>query len=338
MSSTVIVDAMGGDFSPAVSVEASIQFCNENKKSSIILVGNEKEIFQHLGKTVIPNNLEIHHAPEVIFMDEKPSIAYRQKPKSSIHVGLELLKEGKGDAFFSTGNTGAVITTAYFALGLLPNITRPALSIMFPAQNGHKVVFLDLGATVDPKPEHLRDFAHMGEAFSCFVTEKRNPKVSILSVGQEEGKGNALVIETAKLIKDSVNYAGFIEGNHLLSNEDIDVVVTDGFTGNVTLKTIEGLTETIYSLLKARITPYSGWLKLHKILIKKFFASTFSRFDYSLYGSSVVLGVNKLVGIGHGRSNVTAFKTGIQTLSIYAENNFIDHFSKRVAEKSEKSQ
>ncbi len=336
MPATIVVDGMGGDHFPQVPVEAALEVCRERPDITVILVGIESELLASFPKgSKKPPNLIIEHAPEYIRMDESPSIAVRKKPQSSLHRGIEILKEGRADAFFSTGNTGAIVAAGYFVSGLALGIHRPALSIIYPALNKRKVVLLDLGATVDPKAEHLAQFAAMGAAFSS-ATGVSNPEVRMLSVGEENIKGKPLVLEAADMMRSMVNYKGFIEGNQLFKNPEADVVVTDGFTGNIALKIIEGLSETIYGLIKERIAPHRRWIKLSSFLFKHYFASTFSRFNYTLYGSAVLLGLNHFVGIGHGRSNVAAFKTGILTLAQYAENNFAATFKKELEKGLEK--
>jgi len=323
MTSTIVVDAMGGDHFPDMVVESSLSICRENDNINIILTGDEGLIKSSIDKSgECPGNLEIVHAPDVISMHDSPSAVIRQKKGSSIHIGLNLLKEGRGDAFFSAGNSGAIMALSYFILGLLKNISRPASAINYPAYNGREIVFLDLGATMDAKATHLRDFALMGSALSTFITGNESPLVSLLNIGEESAKGKSAVIKAAKAIQSSaVNYGGFIESDKMFFSPEVDVIVADGFTGNITLKTVEGLSEAIFGIIKN---------KLPGNFLNKFFKSTFSRFDYSLYGSALLLGVNSLVGIGHGKSSKKALKTGILTLAEQCENNFMHVFKENI--------
>ncbi len=321
---------MGGDTSPEINVEAAHSICSSHKDINIILSGREKEIFSCLKSFgPIPQNLEIVNCDESISMEDSPAESFRSKPDSSIHKGISLLKEGKGDAFYSTGNTGAVVAASYFILGLIDGISRPALSILFPAHNGRKIVLLDLGATVDAKASHLKDFALMGSEFSKIATGKSNPEVSILSVGKEQIKGKSTVLRAAEKIAPIVNYAGFVEGNNLFDDPAFDVVVTDGFTGNILLKTLEGLSETLLTLIKEN-SRKSIWFRLYTFLFRHALTSQLSRFDYSLYGAGLLLGPKKLIGIGHGRSNVSAFKTGILSLHRYVSEGFNEKFVEQV--------
>ncbi len=330
MTSTVIVDAMGGDNAPVVPVFSSLEVCNENPDIKVLLVGSEKVIRACLGDAKIPENLEIIDAGESIEMGETPSLAFRSKGNSSIHIGMDLLVEGKGNAFFSAGNTGAIVTAAYFKSGVIPNITRPALATSYPSVDKHKLIILDLGATLDPKSENLFDFGVLGEAYRFFMTGLEDSKISILNVGTEEGKGNKKIAEAAEMIKNSpLNYNGFIESNILFSHPETDVVVTDAFTGNVALKTVEGLTETISQLIKARIAPLQ-LAKVQTFVFNKVFGEVFRMFQYNLYGTAFLLGVNHFIGIGHGRSDKKAFKNAILRLKRYSERNFTKKIADRV--------
>ncbi len=327
----VIVDAMGGDHAPAVPVAAALRVCREHRLLRVLLVGDERLIADAMPPGVtIPRNLEIVHAPEQILMDEPAAAAARLKQHSSMHVGMRLLVEGKGDAFFTVGNTGAAVAVSHFVSGPLPGIFRPALAVVFPTLKQEKLVLLDLGATADVKSETLFHFALLGQAFSHCITGLAEPRVKILSVGEEGTKGKTTVIKAAEWAAKSLNYRGFVEGNLLFKDPGADVVVTDGFTGNISLKVIEGLSETLYELIRAKIAPHRYWMKVSGLLFKALFGPAFQRFDYTRYGSAVLLGINHLVGIGHGRSNIAAFRTGILTLARYAEENLQRRLVRRV--------
>lgn len=330
MTSTVIVDAMGGDNAPVVPVLSSLEVCKENPDINIILVGSEREIYEHIKLSDIPSNLEIVPAEEEITMSDKPSSAFRSKANSSIHVGIDLLTQGKGDAFFSAGNTGAIVTAAYFKSGVIPNISRPALATSYPSVDKHKLIILDLGATLDPKSENLFDFGVLGEAYRFFMTGLEDSRISILNVGSEESKGSKKILAAAEMLKKSpLNYIGFIESNILFSHPETDVVVTDAFTGNIALKTVEGLTETISQLIKAKIAP-PQLQKIQTFVFNRIFGEVFKMFQYNLYGTAFLLGVNHFIGIGHGRSDKKAFKNAVLRLDRYTKRNFIGKFKARV--------
>lgn len=321
---------MGGDNAPVVPVFSSLEVCNENPDIKILLVGSKNLIIDCLGDAKIPENLEVIDAGESIEMGETPSLAFRNKGNSSVHVALDLLVQGKGDAFFSAGNTGAIVTAAYFKSGVIPNITRPALATSYPSVDKHKLIILDLGATLDPKAENLFDFGVLGEAYRFFMTGLEDSKISILNVGTEEGKGSKKIAEAAEMFKESpLNYKGFIESNILFSHPETDVVVTDAFTGNVALKTVEGLTETISQLIKAKIAP-PQLAKVQTFVFNKVFGEVFRNFQYNLYGTAFLLGINHFVGIGHGRSDKKAFKNAILRLKRYSERNFTKKIADRV--------
>ncbi len=336
MSSTIIVDAMGGDNSPGIPVNSSLKLCREFSNLKIILVGYKPEIFDHISG-VIPDNLEIVHADDEITMDDSPVSAYKGRQGSSIHKGIELLTRNKGDAFFSLGNTGAVVTISYFKSGIMDDISRPALATIYPSVDSRKMIFLDLGATIDPKPSNILDFALMGESYRYCITGLKDSRVGILNVGEEKTKGTKLVREASEMISNvPLNYVGFVEGNHLFIEQKADVIVTDAFTGNVALKTIEGLNETFVYMIKSMIAP-PKWEKTSSFFFNKIFPDALSRFQYNLYGSALLLGVNHLVGIGHGKSDETAFQNGILTLKDHVENNFMKKFRSRIKYKKKRS-
>lgn len=331
MPSTIIVDAMGGDNVPALPAISSLEVCLENKDISILLVGYEKEIFEHINRADLPENLKVINADREIGMGDAPAKAFREKGDSSIHVAFDLLVSGEGDAFFSAGNTGAVVTAAYFKSGVIPDISRPALATSYPSFDNHKLIILDLGATLDPKTENLVDFAVLGEAYKFFLSRNYGSRISILNIGVEENKGNKRILEANEILKKSpLNYTGYVEGNSLFSHPQTDVVVTDAFTGNVALKTIEGLTETISLMVKSNTFP--RFKPIQNLVFNRVFGNVMHQFQYNLYGAAFLLGINHLVGVGHGRSDKTAFKNAILRLKRYSERGFVETFKNRVAE------
>jgi len=337
MPSTIIVDAMGGDNSPGIPVRSSLELCKEFSDLKIILVGYKPDIFDHISES-IPDNLVIVNADDEIAMDDSPVSVFKGRKESSIHKGLEMLVNGQGDAFFSLGNTGAVVTIAYFKSGIVSSISRPALATIYPSVDSRKMIFLDLGATIDPKPENLLDFAIMGESYRYCITGLKDSRVGILNVGEEKTKGTKLVKEASSLISQMpLNYIGFIEGNHLFVDQKADVIVTDAFTGNIALKTIEGLNETFVYMIKSMIAP-PKWEKTSSFVFNKIFPDALSKFQYNLYGSALLLGVNHLVGIGHGKSDATAFQNGILTLKDHIDNDFMKTFKSRIKYKKKSNE
>ncbi|MGI6393722.1 MAG: phosphate acyltransferase PlsX [bacterium] len=330
MSSTIIVDAMGGDNPLDTAVDSSLEVCKENPSLNIILVGSEKKILNSIdGK--IPENLSVVNAENEIRMGDLPAKAYREKIDSSVHKGVDLLVNGKGDAFFSSGNTGATVAVSYFKSGVIEGISRPALATVYPSVDLKKLIILDLGATLEPKPANLFDFGVLGEAYRFCITGLENSRISILNVGQEETKGTKTILEAAEMFKNSsLNFTGFIEGDTLFTKPETDVVVTDAFTGNVTLKTVEGLSETIGALIKSKIAP-PQFKKTRSFIFNKVFGEVFNQFQYNLYGAAILLGANHLIGVGHGKSDKKAFKNGVLRLHKFVERDFLKKLKERVA-------
>lgn len=337
MSSTIIVDAMGGDSPLDVPVQSSVEVCRENPGISVILVGLEKDILNSIdGK--IPENLKIVNANIEITMEDSPSKAYRNKGESSIHKGIDLLVQGKGDAFFSAGNTGAIVAVSYFKSGVIDLVSRPALATIYPSVDSKKIIILDLGATLEPKAENMYDFGVLGEAYRYCITGLEDSRISILNVGTEDVKGTRTVVEASELLKrSSLNYTGFIEGNRLFVQPETDVVVTDAFTGNVTLKTVEGLNEAISTMIKSRIAPIR-FQKTRSFVFNKIFGEVFHQFQYNLYGAALLLGMNHLIGIGHGRSDKEAFKNAVLRLNKHVERDLLRKLKERVAETRKRNQ
>jgi phosphate acyltransferase len=333
MTCTVIVDAMGGECPLEIPVKVALELCKENSDLKIILTGCEKDIKSAI-KGSVPQGFSIINAEDEILMNDSPAIAFRKKQNSSIHKAVDLLVNKEGDAFFSAGNTGAIVTTGFFKSGLIKGISRPALAAVYPSVANHKLVVLDLGATIEPKPENMKDYALLGSVFSSLVTGKQSPIVGILNVGSEENKGSRLVIEAAGMIRESgmVEYVGFVEGNQLFVNPVVDVVVTDAFTGNVALKTVEGLNETIRTMLRSKLAPQK-WGKIGSFLFKGIFGQTLNKFQYNLYGAAFLLGVNHLIGVGHGRSSESAYRNAILRLKKNSEKDFIEKFKEKVLNK-----
>ncbi len=288
------IDIMGGDFAPRETTLGAILAHNELPSDvELVLIGDENLIRPILKEKGVDENLfTIIHTTEVIGMGEHPTKALPQKPNSSIAIGFSLLKEGKLDAFSSAGNTGAMLVGAMFSVKVIPGILRPAITTVLPKEDGSVGILLDVGANADCKPEVLYQFGVLGSLFAEHVYNIKNPKVGILNIGEEEEKGNIATQAAHALMKDTkdYNFVGNIEGRDLF-NDKVDVIVCDGFTGNVVLK----LAESFYSMIKSRNVK----------------DQYFDRFDYESYGGMPVLGVNSTVIIGHGISNAKAIKNMI---------------------------
>ena len=288
------IDISGGDFAPAANLDGAILAQKELKDDAIIvLIGDEEQINSGLIERNIDLALfEIIHAPEVITFHDHPTRALSKKPNSSISVGFIKLAKEEVNAFASTGNTGAMLVGSMYRLNTIPGIIRPCITSTLPAIDGSKTILLDVGSNADCKSDVLYQFAVLGSLYSQHVHNIENPRVALLNIGEEESKGNLLTIATYKLLaeSDEINFIGNIEGRHIFSGK-ADVIVCDGFTGNVVLKQAEG----IYSLMKKRGIN----------------DEYFDRFNYENYGGTPILGVKGNVIIGHGISNDIAVKNMI---------------------------
>ena len=308
---TIALDAMGGDHAPRAEVEGAILAARE-LDARLLLVGLEPTIRQELARhrqRGLP--FEIVPASEVITMRDSPSQAFRRKKDSSLHVAARLVHEGRADALVSAGNTGAVMTVARFVLGTLPSVDRPALAAAFPNMKERVSVILDVGANVDSKPEQIEQFAVMGEIFYRTIFGVRRPRVALLSIGEEEMKGNELTREAFNRLKHGpLNFVGNVEGRDVFRG-NVDVIVCDGFIGNIALKISEGLVEHIGGMLKRAIKS-SLRSQLGYALSKRAFDDFRKRTDYSEYGGAPLLGVRGITIIGHGSSNANAVKNAIR--------------------------
>ena len=288
------LDIMGGDYAPIETVKGVSQFLSEQTHSAhLTLIGDEQQIKELLQQYEVPiNNITVVHADQVIDMHESPTKALKEKQRSSISIGFHLLASGKTDAFISAGNTGAMLVGALFSIKAIEGVLRPTISSVIPKENGKTGLILDVGLNADCKPEQLNQFAVMGSVYVQQILGIENPRVALLNVGEEEGKGNILAQATYPLLKDNkhINFIGNIEGRDVLLDR-ADVIVCEGFTGNVILK----LAESLYGISERQNLEHAY----------------FERFNFENYGGTPVLGVNKPVIIGHGISQAKSFKNMI---------------------------
>jgi glycerol-3-phosphate acyltransferase PlsX len=308
----IAVDAMGGDHAPAVVVEGAVQ-ARRQLGVDVVLVGDEARIrgeLARLGAADQPG-ISVRHTTEVVEMSEHPGQALRKKKDSSLRVIFELVKAGEADACMSAGNSGGMLAAALFVLGRLPEVERPAIATFLPTLTG-RMVLVDAGANVDVRPLHVAQFAVMGEAYARLVAGVANPKVGVLSNGEEASKGTALTRAAAEALARApgLNFAGYAEGKDLFTGE-FDVVATDGFTGNVVLKTTEGVATAFATLLKQGILS-SVRTKIGGLLIRPALAEMKRKLDYSEYGGAPLVGCDGTVIIAHGRSNAVAIRNAIR--------------------------
>ncbi len=289
------LDMMGGDLAPLEAVKGVLQYLSEEESSSILwLIGNKQKVESLLTEYKVPaERVRVIHAEQVINMHEHPTKALKEKQQSSIAIGFHLLATGKTDAFISAGNTGAMLVGALFSIKALEGVLRPTISTIIPKEDGSTGLLLDVGLNADCKPEQLNQFAVMGTVFAQLILGIDNPRVGLLNVGEEEGKGNLLAQATYPLLKENkhIRFVGNIEGRDVLADK-ADVMVCEGFTGNVILKMAESLYEIAHR--------------------QKIDNEYFNRFNFENYGGTPVLGVNKPVIIGHGISQAKAFKNMIR--------------------------
>ena len=329
---TIALDAMGGDHGPDVIVPAALQIAQNHPELHLILVGDEPRLRQALtGRDAgILDRISVRHASELVEMHESPSKALRGKKDSSMRVAINLVKQGEADACVSAGNTGALMAIAKFVLKTIPGVDRPAIVAMMPSKTGHTHV-LDLGANVDCTAEHLCQFAIMGYELVKAVEDREHPRVGLLNIGEEEIKGNEQVKHAAKLLAEThINFLGFVEGNDIFAGT-VDVVVTDGFTGNVALKAIEGLSKLLASSLRAEFGR-NIFTKLLGLFALPVLTAFKNRFDPSAYNGASLVGLRGIVVKSHGNADQRAFANAIRVAMLEVEKGVPDRISERVAE------
>lgn len=326
----VALDAMGGDRGPEVTVEGAVAAARE-LGSTVILVGDEQVLRSHLARHDVGGlALTVQHAPESVEMGESPMAALRKKKHSSIRIGLDLVKRGEAEAFVSAGNTGAVMATAVVVLGPLAGVERPAIAVVVPTLT-HQAILLDVGANVDCKARHLLQFAIMGNVYARDILGQTQPRVGLLSIGEEEIKGNELTREAFREMADeaSLHFIGNVEGRDVF-NGAADVIVCDGFTGNVALKISEGLLETMLHLLREEVKKDLRG-RLGSLLLIPAFRRFKRRIDPSEFGGAPLLGVNGVCMISHGRSTGKAIRNAIRAAEGCVSNAVIAHIREGIA-------
>lgn len=338
MTITIAIDAHGGDHGVSVTVPAALSALDTHSDLSIILVGQQQALADELAVNNSRNTerVSIHNATQVVGMDESPASAMRGKKDSSMRVAINLVKEGGADACISAGNTGALMATARFVLKTLPGISRPAIITAIPTMHGH-VHLLDLGANVDSPAEVLQQFGIMGSILVQSVEGIAAPKIGLLNIGHEDLKGNETVKAAAELLKSSpINYVGFIEGDDIFTR-DLDVVVCDGFVGNVALKTIEGLAQMIASMMKEEFNR-NFLTKLAGLLAMPVIKALRRRLDNRRYNGATLLGLGGIVIKSHGSADVYAYSQAISEAYREAEHRITDEITKVLSSTDFKNQ
>jgi glycerol-3-phosphate acyltransferase PlsX len=325
----IVLDAMGGDHAPEVAVEGGVMAAREYG-TEVVLVGPQEVVEAELAKHDTAGlSLPVVHASQVIEMTDEPSMAARKKKDSSMVVGMKLVRSGEADAFTTAGNSGGALAAALFHLGRIKGIKRPALSTVFPTRKG--LCFIsDVGANTDCKPIYLLQFGIMGSAYAERVLGIPNPRVGIVSTGEEEGKGSILVKEAFKLLKESdLNFIGNVEGKDIPAGL-ADVVVTDGFSGNVAIKLAEGVAALLMEVMEEEIRKRPTAV-LGALLARSALREVKSRLDYSEYGGAPLLGLDGVVIVGHGRSNAKAIKNMVRVGREAVEKGMLEAIKEGIA-------
>jgi len=325
----IALDAHGGDFGLKPNIEGAL-LAVKKLSHEVILVGRDPEIREELRRCGAqdPERISIVHAPHVVDMDGEPVEECRSKPDSSLMVGAGLVKEGKADAFISAGNSGAIMVASLLTLKRIPGVIRPAIAAPLPTAKG-TTLLLDAGANMDSKPWHLAQFAVMGSIYMKSLLGLENPSVGLLSIGEEESKGNSLVQETLPLIKNmGVNFYGPVEGRDIPEGLT-DVVVTDGFTGNVVLKLYEGTAKTVFKMLKDQIMRKFTY-KIGAMLMRKLFSDMKTKMSVDVYGGAPLLGVNGVVLVCHGKVTAQAIFNAVRVTGDLAASGMVTHIKQRM--------
>jgi glycerol-3-phosphate acyltransferase PlsX len=325
----IAVDAMGGDYAPEVVVQGALQAADDFGVN-ITLVGNRETIQGYIKGHKKKDSIGVHHCDEVVSMNESPLRAVRQKKRASIRVAFDLAKQGAVDAVVSAGHSGATLAAGILTLGRIEGVERPALASVFPGERGD-VILIDVGANVDCRPLHLFHFGIMAHAFVTSYIDIKDPKIGLLSIGEEGSKGNEQVRMAHDLFKESqLNFIGNVEGRDLFSG-DVEIIVCDGFVGNVALKLCEGLTEVMARMLRKEMSiTIAGRVGL--LFGRKSFQKINKRLDYAEYGGAPILGINGVGIVCHGGSSAHAIKNAIGMASSYVENRIQERLTLKIAD------
>lgn len=333
----ILLDVMGGDYAPDEMIKGAVEAADDLESEKIILIGNEstikervKEIYGKDNISDVNHKLTIRNATEVITNEESPTEAIKHKKDASMVVGFQMLKDGEGDVLVSAGSTGAFMAGGLLKVGRIKGIDRPALCPMLPTYDGKGFMLIDSGANTNCRPINLLQFAEMGSIYMKKVFGREDPKVGLLNIGAEEGKGNELLKESyIKLQEDSkVDFYGNIEGRYIFDG-DVDVVVTDGLTGNVTLKTVEGMGATVNKMLKEELLK-NPWTKFLSLLLKPALKSFKKRMDYSEYGGALLLGINKPMVKCHGSAKAKLVKITLKQAEDFAKNKVVETIKENI--------
>lgn len=328
----IAVDAMGGDYAPKNVLLGALEAFKERKDFELILIGDKQKILQTaLEENIVLDENMILHSSQVIEMGDTPTAALKTKSDSSIVVGAKLVKDNKAHAFVSAGNTGAMMAASTLIMGRIKGVSRPTIGASFPTSQRKFCLLFDVGASVDSKPQHLLEYAILGSIFAREIYNCTSPSVGVLSVGEEEAKGNELSLASYKLLRESkLNFIGNVEGRDILKG-NVDVIVCDGFLGNVILK----FGESVLTLIKSRVKEYStkGLLnKVYALIVKKVLKATLSDMDYQTHGGVPLLGVNGISIIGHGSSTPLAIKNMVLRAKEMYDKKLIQKFQEAIKE------
>ncbi|WMW65428.1 phosphate acyltransferase PlsX [Nitratidesulfovibrio liaohensis] len=331
----IAVDAMGGDFGPSVVVPGAIEAARD-KGIALLLVGDQAKVQAELAKIPLDGvAYDVVHASEVAGMDEKPSDILRRRKDASIQVACRLVRDGQAHGIVSAGHSGATVACGMFIMGRIPGVDRPALASIMPTEK-NPIVLLDVGANVDCKPHHLFQFGLMADAFARDLLACESPRIGLLSIGEEEGKGNTQVKEAYELFKlaqNGINFVGNVEGRDIFSGE-VDVVVCDGFVGNVALKLSEGLSTSLGRVLKRELL--SGLLpKIGTLLAKSAFRRFAQFVDYAEYGGAPLLGLQGIAFVCHGKSNSKAVRSAVKLAATFVEKKTNERLVKAISANEE---
>lgn len=321
----VALDAFGSDAAPYPEIEGAVLAIKEELCSQVILVGDEQIISSELSKYYYdPARIRIEHASERIEMGDSAAASVRSKRDSSMVRAIALHKAGVADVALSAGNTGAMMSASLITLGRMKNVLRPAIAVVFPTQDSHEII-LDVGANVDCEAQHLMQFAIIGSKYYEYFFKEKMPRVSLLNIGEESAKGNLMSKEAYKMMAESrdINFVGNIEGKDVIAGIT-DVIVCDGFVGNVMLKTVEGVGFSIFQILKEQIN--KDWVaKLGAMLSYPVYSYIKKKLDHTEYGGALLVGLNGISVVSHGRSNAKAMKNAIRFAARIAESGFVEH-------------